>query len=248
MDAQESEIYIAIIVAVIVVALIALSFFYAFLKHHKKVLHLERENARAQVELLEKDRARIAEDLHDDLAPMLAAVRMRVNSFDLSTNVDRERLVTTNNTIDDIAKRMRAISFDLMPSSLQEKGLEKAVLEFINYLGAENHLKIRFIGHTEGLQPSESATIHLYRIIQEIIHNTLKHAKADQLIIAVKKENNYLNLASEDNGVGFDPKQNKSGLGLRSMQNRVDLLRGTLEIKSRPGQTKINLQIPLQNE
>lgn len=252
MDAQESKIYIAIIVAVVVLSMIALSFFYAMLKQHKKVLRLERENARAQVELLEKDRARIAEDLHDDLAPMLAAVRMKVNSFDLDNDIDRERLLTTNSTIDDIAKRMRAISFDLMPSSLQSKGLEKAVAEFINYLGPGNPLNIRFIGPSGGMRLDDKTTIHLYRIIQEIIHNTMKHAKANELIIAMKRENSYLVLASEDNGIGFDHQgkfKEAKGLGLKSLQNRINLLRGKMEIDSLPGKgTKISVQIPLRNE
>lgn len=73
MDAQESQIYIAIIVAVVVIGVTICYFFYSTIRQHKKVLQLERENASAQVSMLEKDRARIAEDLHDDLAPMLAA-------------------------------------------------------------------------------------------------------------------------------------------------------------------------------
>lgn len=251
MDAQESKIYLAIIIAVAVVFVIALSFLYAVLKHHKKVLQLERENAKAQVELMEKDRARIAEDLHDDLAPMLAAVRMKINSFNLLNDLDIERLATTNVTIDDIAKRMRSISFDLMPASLKDKGLEKAVLEFINYIGSANSLKIRLIPMREPLKLEEAKVVHLYRIIQEIIHNTVKHARASELIIVLKKENNSLVLLSEDNGEGFDNKagsQQKTGLGLKSMQNRVNLMKGTLDVKSIPGKTNFMIQIPLGNE
>lgn len=251
MDAQESAIYIAIIVVITAFVIIGLLFFYAVVRQHKKVLHLERENARAQIELLEKDRARIAEDLHDDLAPMLAAVRMKVNSFDLIKPADVERLVTTNSTIDDIARRMRSISFDLMPSSLREKGLEKAILEFINNCSSGNAPNIRFVTSSERLELDEGQTIHLYRIIQEIIHNSIKHAKADELVILLKKEHPNLLLLSEDNGVGFDYKaklQKGTGLGLRSVQNRVDILGGTLQVDSRPGKTNFTIQIPLKHE
>lgn len=252
MDAQESAVYISIIVATAVVSGVVIYFFYSVLKQHKKVLSLERENSRAQVEMLEKDRSRIAADLHDDLAPMLVAVKTRVNSFDLVNENDHEHLTKTNQIIDDIAKRMRSISFDLMPSTLQEKGLKTAVREFVYFIGSGYELKIRLSMDEEKFELSEQKTIHAYRIIQEIIHNTLKHAQATELSITMKKEKDCLVLMTKDNGVGFDylPKLKEGkGLGLKSLQNRIHLLQAEWEIDSIPGKgTAITIRIPTTDE
>jgi signal transduction histidine kinase len=252
MDAQESEIYISVIIAVVVVSGAVGYFFYSVLKQHKRVLHLERENSKAQVEMLEKDRSRIATDLHDDLAPMLAAVKMRINSFDLSNENDQKQLAKTNQAIDDIAKQMRSISFDLMPSTLQEKGLKTAVKEFVNYISLNNELKIRLMTDEEKPELSEQKMIHVYRIIQEIIHNTIKHAQATELMITMKKEKAYFVVSTRDKGLGFDYplklKANK-GLGLKSLQNRVHLLKAEWEIDSKPGKgTAIIIRIPTAND
>lgn len=248
MDAQESQIYIAIIVASFVIGSAVSYFFYSVLKHHKKVLQLERESSKAQVEMLENDRSRIAADLHDELAPMLVAVKMRINSFDLSNENDQEQLDKTNETINDIAKRMRGISFDLMPSTLQEKGLQTAVREFVNYMGLSSPLKIRLVLCSAPLNLNDQQTIHLYRIIQEIIHNTIKHAHAQVLTIGLEHQKDYLVLSTMDDGSGFNYKEqlrDHKGLGLRSLLNRVHLLKGEFLIDSKLEKgTAIRIQIP----
>lgn len=250
MDPQESQIYIAIIVAVVITGLTVCYFLYSIIRQHKKVLNLERENASAQVRLLENDRQRIAVDLHDDLAPMLVAVRMRVNSFDLQQDADKDRLRQTNTIIDDIAKRMRTISYDLMPTALKEKGLKISVKEFVNSVSNSSHpLQIRFIAPSEKLDLSEEQTIHTYRIIQEIIHNTIKHAEAKELIITLHPERDHLVLSTKDDGRGFDYKQlikEGKGLGLKSLQNRANLMHAQFLLESEKGKgTEITIQIPV---
>lgn len=254
MDAQESQIYHAIILAVIVVGSVVFYFFYSIFKHHKKVLTLERDSAGAQVNALEKDRSRIAADLHDDLAPMLVAVKMRVNSFDLENKGDQQQLEKVNQIIDDMARRMRAISFDLMPVTLQEKGLLTAIREFVSSINNRDgdQLKIR-LSLTEATLPLGSQKIiHAYRIIQEIVHNTIKHAGATELTIAIKRYKDQLIIETKDNGKGFDYHQKlaeSKGLGLKSLINRVHLLRGRLNMDSKPGEgTFIIIQIPTDNE
>lgn len=252
MDAQESQIYIAIIVAVVVIGITVCYFFYSIIRQHKKVLDLERDNAAAQVTLLEKDRERIAVDLHDDLAPMLVAVRMRVNSFDLEKQDDKDCLSQTNNIIDDIAKRMRTISYDLMPATLKDKGLEVCVREFVNHISQRNDLHIRFDPPAQKLKLSEKQTIHTYRIIQEIVHNTIKHAKAKELFISLAKEDGLVVLTSKDDGTGFDLEQQRKdgkGLGLKSLYNRANLMHAEVSVKSgwQKG-TGITIKIPVTND
>lgn len=252
MHAQENQIYITLIIAAIVFAFVIVYFFYSMLRQHKRVRELERQNANAQVTALEKDRSRIAADLHDDLAPMLAAVRMNISTLDLANETDKALLSKTSNTIDDIAKRMRTISFDLMPTTLQDKGLLPAIQEFANYVSRSNTLLIRFTAPRQDLNLDEQTTIHIYRIVQEIIHNTIKHARAKHLTIVIKKEKDYLVLGTNDDGAGFDYKQqlnNGKGLGLKSLVNRIYLLQAEFLMDSKPGKgTSITIRIPQHHD
>jgi signal transduction histidine kinase len=144
--------------------------------------------------------------------------------------------------------RMRAISFDLMPATLREKGLQSAIQAFVNYTANNSGLQIRFITQKEKITLDDQKTIHIYRIVQEIIHNTIKHANAKELIILLNKEHHDLVLSTKDNGQGFDYQQqlkSSSGLGLKSLMNRIYLLKAEFFIDSKPGKgTTITIQIP----
>ena len=248
MDAQENKIFVAILIAVVLIGSIIIFFITSSLKQQKKVLKLERENAKAEITVLEKDRERISNDIHDDLSPMLVSIKMTINSFELSSAADQLQLDKTNDTLNEMAKRMRAISFDLMPSSLKNKGLETAIRDFVNSV-TNTDLNIKLWFSNEQLQIDDYKIIHIYRIIKEIIHNTLKHARATELVLALKKETNELHIASQDNGIGFhyNSKLSEStGLGLRSLQNRVSLINGTIRIESEKGKgTSYLIQIPV---
>ena len=251
MDSKESQLFTTIVIAVLAIGGIIAYFVYSLIRHNKKLMDIQRQNAEAQITALEKDRARIATDLHDDLAPMLVAVKMRINSLDLETDTDKNHLVKTNETIDDIAKRMRSISFDLMPSTLQHKGLVTAIKEFINYIGRQKDLSIQFTCNQK-LPLNEYESIHVYRIVQEIIHNTIKHAQASELVIVLTKDKRELILATKDNGIGFDYEQiieHGKGLGLRSLLNRAHLLKAECTVDSEINKgTAINIQMPLTND
>lgn len=249
MDAQEIQFFTAILIACLVVGSIFLFYFYSLMRQQRKISEIQRQNATAEITALEKDRARIAADLHDDLAPMLAAVKLRINSFDLEDPDDREQLKKTNGTIDDIASRMRAISFDLMPSTLQVKGLTIALHEFLNYIERNETLKIRLTTPDHPLSLNEQKTINIYRMVQEIIHNTIKHAGASELVILLQTEKNRLTLSAQDNGIGFNyntTMKDNTGLGLRSLLNRANMLHAEFTINSQPGLgTQYLFKIPI---
>jgi two-component system NarL family sensor kinase len=252
MDAREHTIFIAVLIAVMVTGGIIAYFIYSLLRYHRRMLHLQNEYALAQVTALEKDRERTATDIHDDLAPMLVAVRLRVNSFELREEGDQHALERTNEIIDEMARRMREVSFDLMPGSLKLKGLFSAVQSFINQVNEKNGLQIRCTLPAVLPHLSDHQSIHIYRIVQEVIHNTIKHAGATELDIRFKKEKNHLLLVSKDNGRGFHFEQHLhagSGLGLRSILNRINLLDGSYRVDSRPGAgTLFEFKIPLEYE
>src|SRR5688500_16519366 len=134
MDAQETRIYTAIVITAIVIGIIITYFIISMLRHQRRNIELHKRSLQVEIEALEKDRARIASDLHDELGPLLSAVKMKINSFELHDADDLKEAEKTNEHIDTILKRMREISFDLMPATLLRKGLVTAVCEFTEFI------------------------------------------------------------------------------------------------------------------
>ena len=248
MDTNQTTIFTAIIIAVIILAIIIIYFFVTLIRHHRRNIELYKSKILAEITTQENERKRIAADLHDELGPILSAVKFKVNSLDLQNGDDEKMLETVNNNIDNIIWRMREISNDLMPTTLLRKGLVPAIEQSISNLNRSNNLDVRF-NHTNIPEIKAERSINLYRILQEIIHNTIKHAGATELKIEMRLDNNTLLILTKDNGKGFDHiKQSKenTGLGLRNLLSRTEVLGGDMFIESKPGKgTEYTFEIPL---
>ncbi|MET0242789.1 MAG: ATP-binding protein [Flavitalea sp.] len=208
---------------------------------------------RSVVQVQEEERNRIARDLHDGLGGLLAGVKLR-----LSTIVSRERNPSSEEEIrtviaglDHSSNELRRISRNMMPESLLYMGLEPALEDLCRYLS--NPLTaIRFQAINLQSTYPQAVLINVYRIIQELLSNALKHAKASQVIVQVSDGDGHLFLTVEDNGKGMAESisaTRSSGLGLKSIENRVALLKGRLEIDSHVSHgTTTNIEIPLDYE
>ena len=170
MDAKETTFYTSVLIICAVLGIIITYFIISIIRQHRRSLQLHKQSIYMEITTLEKERARMAADLHDEVGPILSAVKLRLNSLDIHNEADAQEVETTNQQIDQLLKRMREISFDLMPTSLIRKGLPAALNEFIEYCNKSNELNIRF--QYEEVELSQQQAINLYRIIQEIIHNT----------------------------------------------------------------------------
>ena len=202
----------------------------------------------AEITTLENERARIANDLHDELGPILSAVKLRTNNLEIRTDEDKEELEMINKNIDDMMKKMRTISNDLLPNTLRRKGLIAAITESVNNANLLKGLSIQF--HHENVpELSKEKSVNLFRILQEIIHNTLKHSAAKELKIELTSKNEVLYLISEDDGSGFDYSsliKESSGLGLRSLLSRAEIMDGEMFVESKLGKgTRYIFEIPL---
>jgi len=248
MDAQETRIYTAILITAFVLGVIILFFVLSIIRQQRRNLDLHKKNILAEVTAQEKERARIAHDLHDELGPLLAAVRMKMNSFELTDEDDKAEMIKTNQHIDMLMKRLKEISFDLMPSILLRKGLISAIREFANYISDRNSLQIQ-VDANEIKDLSEQKTVNLYRILQEVVHNTIKHSKATVLQIHIRQQKENIHISTHDNGVGFDYDKSlaaEGGIGLRSLKSRVEIMNGKLFVESRKNKgTSYIFQIPL---
>ena len=239
MATEEARIYFSILAFTLILGAIIFAFFSSIVRQHRKNMALQRENRQIEVNALEEERRRVSADLHDELAPMLAAVKMGINNLPMEMNADRADLLKTNQTIDNLSKRMREISFNLMPSTLLRKGLQGALEELTGFINKGGSMVVQlYVDDMENLHLTEEKQLNIYRVVQEIVHNTVKHAKATKLKIKVYEDSGKLILATIDNGVGFDYEKqvvDGGGIGLKSIRSRIDLLNGDVEVESEPG-------------
>jgi two-component system, NarL family, sensor kinase len=246
MDEKEKSFYTAILIVSAVVGVIITYFIISIIRQQRRTVRLYKQSLLTEITTLEKERSRMASDLHDEVGPLLSAIKLRIGSLDVS-EADEEEVEKTDRQIDNLIKRMREISFDLMPTSLIRKGLTAALSEFIDYCSKSSPLKIHF--QHKDIPLSQPQAINMYRIVQEIIHNTIKHAGASQLLIELRQEKDKVVLATRDNGKGFNYEEKSSeakGLGLQNLSRRAEIIGGKMffESKKERGTTYI-FEIPI---
>jgi len=238
--------YITIFISLLI-AVIIIFFVVSIVLYHRRYIQLQRERIVAEITILENERKRIAADLHDSMGPLLSTIKLNIHSIVVSDERDNMIIAKSSGYIDEVIRSLRQISHNLLPATLERKGLAEAVHEFICQVSMKVPLDIKF--HTSGeINIAPEKQIHIFRIIQEIIHNTIKHAHATQLQIVLTRENGFYLVLVKENGIGFDVKKARNestGLGMKSLAIRTDILRGSLSIDSVPGQgTNYFVKIP----
>ncbi|HEX8333915.1 MAG TPA: ATP-binding protein [Segetibacter sp.] len=201
---------------------------------------------RIEISTMEKERTRIANDLHDDLGPTLSVIKFQIdNARDRS---DQIQLQDASLAVDNLIQRMREISNNLMPSSLLRKGLFVSIQEFIRSLETTTNLKFQFSNNCNTII-SHDVSINLYRIIKEVLHNGVKHSQATEIHIACSLVKNMLSIHYFDNGIGFEYEKTVSsstGFGLRTLKSRIEIIGGNMTAESKPGKgTAFLFKIPL---
>jgi signal transduction histidine kinase len=210
-------------------------------------MKLQRERILAEITIQEKERKRIATDLHDSLGPLLSAVKLNINSIDILPQ-DEAVLAKAGKSLDEIIGSMRQIAYNLLPNTLERQGLVEAIRDFIGHINYRKAVNIQLYLVKDIRVPKEKE-IHIFRMIQEIVHNTIKHAEANNLQIGLSEEDNWLLLLTKDDGKGFDiekEKEETDGLGLKSLESRCEILNGLLSMDSKPGfGTNYFVKIPM---
>lgn len=207
----------------------------------------------ALIEGQEIERRRIAEELHDGLSQSLTAVRMHLGALEADIKKERdekhEKLQVLKNMIEDVTQEVKAISQALKPKVLEEYGLFKSLELLTGAVNESSDLEINLNFYEHFREPAYNIRLCIYRVVQELIHNAIKHASASRLDIQIVKHKDHIVLTVEDDGAGFDTqyqKTNGNGLGLRNIETRVSSLSGTVEVDSTPGKgTLIIVEIPL---
>lgn len=230
-----------------IIGIIIAYFIISVIRQQKKYLQVQRSKIAAEINTLEKERARVASDLHDELGPTLSAVKFKLSSIEDLAVRDEKIMLHAMDQIDNILTQVRQISNGLMPGTLSAKGPVYAIERFIESKGSIPGLTITVVQKKDNIAFAASQSIHVYRILQEIIHNTIRHAQAKRLSIQLDERKNWITIAAADDGKGFNRSvATKMGhLGLRNLQSRVDILNGIIQIDTAIGRgTRIYIEIP----
>jgi len=197
----------------------------------------------AMIEGQEKERQRIAEDLHDSLGGKLSAMKLFVEDI---KKIDRSLHGKLKAILDESYDDVRHISHQRNASALIENGLIPAVNRVADRLKSTEKLQVEVTNIDLGKKIQPFIELQLFRIIQELLTNTIKHAKAKNVTIQFSEENNTLNVLYEDDGIGFDAKKVHFGVGLKNIQNRIKKMKGSLTVDSNPDNgTTIILNAPI---
>lgn len=186
----------------------------------------------------EKERSRIARDLHDGLSSLLAAIKIKFNSLQQTAPElqSSEKFNAALGSLDEASGEVRRIAHNMMPEILLKYGLVEALSEFITNLNVSGSRKIEFnsFGFDERL--SSTAELAIYRVIQELLNNIVRHSGATEVLVQLMRRDKELTVTVEDNGVGFDATglNETKGMGLGNLESRVDYLNGELNIQSLP--------------
>ena len=217
-----------------------------------EILKQQELKARAILEAEENERQRIAKDLHDGVGQMMSAAKMNLSAIESELSFtdpkQKESFDKAISLVDESCKEVRTVSHIMMPNALLRNSLGNAIHEFVNKLSNKT---MQVHVYTEGLDEKLDTNVEtvLYRVIQECVHNAMKHAQATNLDISLIRDKDGISGTVEDNGKGFDPadKENFEGIGLKNIITRIEYLRGTVDFDSAPGRgTVIAMHVPLQ--
>lgn len=212
-------------------------------------LKTERLIIRTIIDTEEKERSRLAKDLHDSLGQPLSAIKFFISTLagSLMNEEDRAILIKSNEILTEVMTDMRNICFHLMPTTLEEFGLFQAVKEICSK--TRYRKKINFLIKESGLFPklSKELEIDIYRVIQEFINNALRHGEASKISIKFNCFKKSLKITLLDNGKGFDYSQIRNrGMGLQNVKSRIKSHNGEIIITSEIGKgTRYLLDIPV---
>lgn len=205
--------------------------------------------ARAVLDAEERERRRIAGDLHDGVGQMLSAALLNLNLLFKRLNLsgaNHQQAEHSLSLVNDCYDEMRSISHQMMPNALIKAGLASAVKEFLNKIDRDI-LKINLEVIGLGQRLDEQTETVIYRVIQETVNNVIKHAEADKLNISLIKDEEGITVTIEDNGKGFDKNKVdlRSGIGLTNILSRVGFLKGSVDIDTAPGKgTLVAIHLP----
>jgi len=265
MNSNETDIKYLVIIGIAVMLLLFASFLVALIFSQRKKLKYQQDVQKlreqqqnqlieAAVRSEEMERHRIAETLHDEVGAILSSAKLHLLGIksEMLDEKDQKLHEKGRDLLNEVIQQVRGISHNLHSNILKEFGLNEAIRHFVNKITQGT-----IISSTTNLDDKYQTVnadddISMYRIIQELMNNILKYANASEFLISSTLEGNDLHLVLFHNGEGLTQEQfeelryRKEGLGLKNIQNRIILLKGTIHFTSGDEGYRINLHVPVK--
>ena len=190
----------------------------------------------------EKERKRLSKELHDGLGPLLTSLKLNIQRTDVAPHVKTK----LNQVIDQTIQEIRRMTYDLMPPALEDFGVGKAMSNFVNMISKSSGIPIIFEDDTLSVDSKIGSDVDvcLFRICQELINNSLKHANCSKIAITLTEFEDKVSLFYFDDGKGFNTQEVKKGSGLRNIKERVAVFDGYVEVSSSQEGTQVEVEIP----
>lgn len=248
MDTTEKTLYTAILISAGIIGFVLFYFAYTVYKGRMNYFRMLARNLVAEMEVLERERTRMARDLHDELGPLLAVTKIQIEQAEVEHAATQQKLKSAAANILKVMERSGEIARNLTPRILTDKGLRIALEDFIEQFNEAGTMKIKLV-YCVQQELKEFYALQLYRIVQELVHNAVKHSGGSAVEIFLKEYRKKVYLIYTDNGKGLDASlftKECAGLGLSSLQNRAALLGGKMTIhKPQRKGTELVFEIPL---
>lgn len=247
MYTKETKIFIVLLAVALIIAILIAYYIYTIIVSYKLEIQRGKQFLFTEIQILEKERERIAQNLHDNAGPELSLLKLNLDELNIRTEEDTIAIDKVKAHIDKILNNLRRISHNLMPNSLLREGINPALHDLTTKLSNKG-LQIEFESEQRIDLPIE-ISIHLYRMMEEFIYNTIKHAQASRIKIQLSRTETQFQLLARDNGIGFNSNSqttNPKGMGLKGYEYRTELIGGTFSVYSELGKgTQLQITIPI---
>ncbi|WP_299015608.1 sensor histidine kinase [uncultured Polaribacter sp.] len=264
---KENQVITIVLIGVLLLLLMGLALLLFFFLSRKKIIQKElqkknlainhqKEMIQSIIVTQEKERKRIAQDLHDDISAKLNVINLNANLLK-DGNLKPEEYTLVNDAIlkatDKTLESARKIAHNLLPPILDKFGLKEAIEELADSFSNSRKIAIDYNLEYPKEFLSKAKELHLFRIVQELINNSVRHGKAKNSVVNIVTKNKNLLFSYTDNGVGFDIDDTKhqKGLGMKNIESRAALLNANFLVESQKNtgfEITLNIINPLKNE
>ncbi|MDB5251163.1 MAG: putative signal transduction histidine kinase [Flaviaesturariibacter sp.] len=246
MDPSEASVYTAVVIVCVVAGAVLLSFLAALSGSRRAHLRVQREQLLAEIGVLEGERSRVSQDLHDDIGPLVSAIKLHLKLAWPGHPGSDAHMERSLGYLDELNARLRGIARNLTPRVLASKGLEAALRQFLDDYQELTPMAISFECALRRAVGTDAA-LQVYRVVQELVQNAAKHAGATMMLVRLTEAGKNVHLLCKDNGRGFaQPVPAGSGQGLANLRSRVALLGGRMQCVSTPAHgTEYFFTLPL---
>ena len=254
--AFSNQIVIYMAIATVCLIIVIIAFFVTLNTGRQKFLaksleleieknQLQKNIINASIEAEENEKNRIAEILHDDIGVKLSACYHFLQNLEIKVS-DEENMHLLKNNLKEVIQNTRDLSHQTSPLKLNIFGICDAISELCSLIEKTSALKITFENENYKEVLSKEKELVLYRILQELTNNSIKHSKADLITMKLQQTDNKVLFTFSDNGVGFDVNEKTKGLGLISLKGKTSFLNAEFTLNSSPNKgMKFNLEIPI---